>query len=1413
MVPKISAFANLPTPLKVGLLVVSGGGIIAVFRYLPPGAFWVVFIGLAIVAVLLLLYLRLLKWLKKRKAAPMERDLLQSTSTTPQGISEPANVARLDDLRKKFGDGFQKFQSAGKSIYSFPWYMIVGEPGSGKTEAIRHCNVGFPPGLQDEFQGTGGTINMNWWFTDHAVLLDTAGRLMFEEVESGGSKEWKEFLDLLKKYRPRCPVNGVLLVIPSDSLIKDTADIIEQKASKIARQFDVIQRTLDVRFPVFVVITKSDLINGFRDFFDHLEDPQLQHQILGWSNPAPLDEAYNPDFVDQHYKAIQGRLFRRRLALLREVLSEEPGTGKMRTADTLYAFPQSLGKITTRMARYLELIFSVGSKWSGKSLFFRGIYFTSSMREGSALDEDLAESLGVPIDSLPDGRVWERDRAYFLRDLFTKKIFREQGLVTYATNANKQHRRRKTAVLISAAASVLLLFFLTLYARGQFRKSIGEVKSYFRALAALEPSRLKVIKKEGEGYYKYIGKDTIEISKEGDDVTVSNVSARLAGTVKRWDKGGGIPWIFAPVSKVANDFTPELDPAQAVIYELGVLRPFAEAARDMMRTEPNGDWTIRDPGTKALRQLVRLKANKPLSDKGGYAAQTFLDPFFEYVFIDSPNSNEDYNEDKEDLHSPISMIYESWPPASLKTDPNVPDAAIDRGVDLFNAYWAAPQSKHYAQAEIIKKLTNGLERFDKAEGHIIALKGGLDGETEPLEALEQQARVAFINNWNGRYDELGEAKESIDECVRSLGNPSSLADWWADTAKNATKEVTENYQFLLSELDPNELAKGSFLAEVRDRLEIQRDKILARLRLSEFEQRLKTLDDRFYARVQDRGPLYEIRFEMYSKANEQLSKSESVSGIDEVPGAMDEVDTAVTKAHSEINGLRDLKSDGFRVQEAAGICKLAVELGGRGRRDYVVESGLEEAIKRIRELVELPVGESYDPDVAVPVLHGWKRVGDWLRRPDLPEAEFVHVKQKYDDANPAYTKYTKGYLTYWLATRPKLWVQDQIPLKDNWNAQHQEWEKLRVLRVFSELEKFAEDLEKRALTDFEKYVAPGDETLLRFRKSKQRLNDKFFQDECRQIVANWSELSTDAFAARDTLLNYKPIGLVKDYFPLSPGSPAEFVETYWAELTYSSLRVLANEVKSEGQKAFGELKRKYGSKFPLDRDGGQDLTVSELKEARSLLGRVRSWRQHEPQTIGGGAKTDVDSVNEQIGKLREIRLGEADRQWGNGIQQILQALPDGQEPHYCSVTVLGQDEQLRLKQRDESLMIEMALFRSLGLVQGDTKGTPVRTQSGKNETVEPVIEYPSDDALRVDFYRLAGDVKPGTSLEFPAQWACLKMLRRHYEGRKEGCIRLDVKDGDKPAGVLYLQLEFFRDYDRKHRLQLPGMKDWPSLKK
>jgi len=1440
MIRGISAFSNLPTPVKIGLLAVGGGGIVAGLGcLLSPGTFWIVFVGLAVVAALLVLYWCLLKWLGKRKAAPMERDLLQSTSARPQGISDPANVAKLDDLRTQFGEGVRKFQTAGKSLYSFPWYMIVGEPGSGKTEAVRHCNVGFPPGLQDELQGTGGTINMNWWFTDHAVILDTAGRLMFEQVEAGGSKEWKEFLGLMKKYRPRCPINGLLLVIPADSLIKDTADEIEQKASKIARQFDVIQRTLDVRFPVFVVITKSDLITGFRDFFDDLHDPQLQHQIMGWSNPAALDEPYSPDFVDQHLTSVQGRLFRRRLVLLKDILSEDEGIEKTRNADTLYAFPQSLAKIAPRMARYLELIFSVGSQWSGKPLFFRGIYFTSSMSEGSALDEDLAGSLGVPVDSLPDGRVWERDRAYFLRDLFVKKVFREQGLVTQATNASKLHRRRKAAVLISAAVSVVLLLFFTFYAASQFSRSVGDIRDYFESLEAVVaeggPSeaqkQFQTLMDVGEDDHRYVGRNGIP--GMSGDISRANVSVRLAGAVSQWEKKG-VPWIFAPAAKFAKRITPEkLNQAEAVVYELSVLQPFIEATRNVMCAQESGEWTHENPETRALRQLIQLKAHEPLSTEGQYSASTFLDPFFEYVFRYNKDAEDEedfnkrmrvYSEDKADLHEPLRIIYgDVWPPDSLGADPNTPDPAIEHGVGLFNEYWADPnrlstRSKDYAQIKAIEAFGEAIQDFNDAEQRLLSLQERFADEPDGSRTPEQLE--GFVRGWESDFARLTEARDVVARRSQTLVTGAKLEDLWTEAANTALQQVDENYEFLLSALKGAEATH--FLGGIRNELSAAHREVRERLSRGGFAERLRLVDQQFFTGIQGQKRLYELRFEMYAEANGYMGAVRDASTLMEVAPVIADVEKAVGEARQKVSRLLNRDPMAFRVRNASRISELALTMAEQRHLYRIVKAGLDAAPKRAAELEELIEGASdwdwkgipastadkkYDPHVGGAALAGWRSLSDTLKHRELPDE--AQLRTTYDDANGVYTGYAKRSIDdYWL---------DRVPegmIRTNVARDSQQFKALVVRDVFAELDELGKSIEK-ALAQFGAPVLQDSGSVAEFRASAEQIRERYKAERAyqtaRSVLSKWRGLPDDVWEARRALLSVLATDFREDYIPFSYRSRAEFVDAYWTELTYGLLSGLGDQVQEGADKAFRELKTGYGSKFPMERDSQTDLTRDELIQAGTLLNQIRFQEKLDSKTVGGGASTGVDRLDLLLAQLRGIQAPPNDAQWFERVEQAFVGLPKGTEPYYCRITLLRMEEQERLVRGDEQL--SLPFYRKFRLVQGTDTSKQLRTSSQANVLVDDMIaKYPGPPLL-VQFYKHASDTEPSTSVAFLQPWACLRMLDQCHDERQKGCIKLNVKgEEDEQGGVIYLLLEFFTDNECTHKIDMPTPDRWPSLK-
>jgi hypothetical protein len=627
--------SNLATKLGIG------GGAGAVFLgagYLfgkGGRGFWI-FLLLVLLLLLLLLggYFLWIYLKRKRQSARFAGEMRQQSAASPRGISDPAKRARLDDLRKKFDEGIIAYRSRGKDLYSLPWCVIVGEPGSGKTEAVRHSNVGFPPGMQDEFQGVGGTINMNWWFTNQAVLLDTAGRLMFEEVKPGETSEWKEFLSLLKKARPSCPINGLLLVIPAESLIKDTADDIQRKAGKIAQQLDVIQRTLDVRFPVFVIITKCDLILGFREFFDGLTDPQLQHQMMGWSNPDPLDSPFRPDEVEKHIDTVVNRLSRRRLGLLRDPVpeSDKPDARRIEEVDTLYALPHSLQAIVPRLRRYLETIFIAG-EWSAKPLFLRGIYFSSSMREGSALDAELAEAMSVPMEELSDFKVWERDRSYFLRDLFLEKVFRERGLVTRAGNTSAMLRKRKVVLYSCGFAALAIFMAVAWFGMGALKKGVTTHSTIWGAMAreGWDEDRIwkdSIIPKQGRYYKDLVRTERIEV---GDlpKMTLGDFHVRLRDVATNQLQAH---WWAPGMGTLAARYNAGNLVAHRIAFDTSVIKPLVDAARKKLlaASDLRGDDARRQ--AEALSVLIKLESdvlNPGLLDEGGVKA--FAEPLLTFV--------------------------------------------------------------------------------------------------------------------------------------------------------------------------------------------------------------------------------------------------------------------------------------------------------------------------------------------------------------------------------------------------------------------------------------------------------------------------------------------------------------------------------------------------------------------------------------------------------------------------------------------------------------------------------------------------------------------------------------------------------------------------------------------------------------
>lgn len=353
-------------------------------------------------------------------------------------------------------------------LYDVPWYAVLGSKGSGKTSVLLNAGLAFPldAQLQHSLVPDDARALPGWRVTNEAVLIDTAGHyvqhgtsrypLMVESSdepnegkrskrptdistvrEQADAAEWKGFLRLLRRVRPRLPLNGVLLTINVAALTHADFNVRAAESRELRARLDEMQAEFGTGFPVWLIVTKIDRLPGFKDYFASLGEPE-RAQIWGvtlWSDP----EGRTANAIRTELNLLATRLADGVSGLLRN----ETDVVRRRRLATL---PEAFSALANPLADLIGQVFAGGDNGASTVPYamLRGVYLTSASQTGRQVVADrqtlLQRMIGASGAQSNDRRGERSETGYFLRDLLFGVVFREGHLA--CPNRNREHRAR-----------------------------------------------------------------------------------------------------------------------------------------------------------------------------------------------------------------------------------------------------------------------------------------------------------------------------------------------------------------------------------------------------------------------------------------------------------------------------------------------------------------------------------------------------------------------------------------------------------------------------------------------------------------------------------------------------------------------------------------------------------------------------------------------------------------------------------------------------------------------------------------------------------------------------------------------------------------------------------------------------------
>lgn len=1359
-------------------------------------------------------------------------------------------IVRINIL---FKQGLNLLQMHSRKLYEQPWFIIVGEPMSGKSSLLRGSELELVVSAEEENNGDEKkSLPLRLWLGAKAVICDVNGRVFFDRWLNGSSAEWNYIGRLLRRKRYKKPLDGLIITLPADALLADDEALTQQKAILMTTEIGQLLHTIGMYLPCYVVVTKADMVNGFNEYVMGIND-DLRSQIFGWINgnsEARYDAGEFREFWD-------GLIARLHAGCEKSMLSRNVATklsalsNRMEITGKIYLFPDNFDKLYQNLSIYLRALFGEGNFHGADNAVLEGVFFTSAKDGEVTLSPSFAKLCGRSVEEAPIPREPKANaRPYFIRDLLHKVVFRSSpnAFFTYAEQIRRNIPKYLLCLFMLATGTVWLS--AAYFKAPRLKDSLAAATDYYASLTPLLQGNgvfnSPLIKKTGDGKY-VLNNDPLEgstssrmqfffeVFSERESLNIAPFGFKTASLLVFGDEPG---MGYDDKAFILNQLygilvrTPVIKSVGEKLIAQGEMSVLNDNKRDvidsfsLLNSVEDEDFTsLFTSGQFRLKPMISYLIPGISGD-----TMSLLDSFLpkydrkHTMTMDSAyiHSEAFFNAQKTGLNS----ILAAW--NRLDAYPQATYSKIRSAVRLSRQLEETHETlnaltKTLGRISTVEQLNDTVRRWNDLVRQQAQLAGQMEKTVREIQAtfpLEPEEEGSAGKKTAGRRGFL-DSGISIDVLLRY-----ALKEYEGRFRDDFNFVRRHAALFTQEEMPQNTVRKYLKESERNVSKKLSAEASLVRESIGDLRDN-PLYQWQFFEKPDISGYTFRILQKLYEKTAELgIPDAEEIQNGDfktnwvktqrNIKDALAAYDAAVkpyagneeiAAAAEDIRKMLLMQADLNRFiildAELRKLPSTETEM-----YNFIAANAGDRSVFDISEQLareamgDLQYNKGYDPAMTKQLLEDLFRIAAPFMKDrkfgpqEILPPTFMEEYRRYDEELGVFEKYLDSYLRYWGTYPDNVYVPAA-----SWEEFKRRLDTMKAFKVNSLLRiVYAQCL--NILKGIDDTLLSGD-----LKKEKadytalisDRLNmlTPLFTDAGTKTLNAWAELPAEPEKAWDKLSSLSEQELQNTFFNVYTTAPRSRI-AWWNDFVDNGVGLLRHENEKKLEDGFQKTLREM-SAFPLCRNcgGSRTVTPKQMEKLARLL-----------QTVTPPAAEAEKAERPLLDRKLALFKNREALDWASDILKVADSLTDTGKPLIWTLYQAPIELQNALLKGGEVAAINR--FRYIE-VKMPGAGKPRRFSTAM--TSETMIgQGKASSPITLNFYKLSGDETPEAQVKFSDYWAIFRIYLKyggHYDpATDQTYVPITIRDRGGAKFTYFVTVKFNRDIFKPD--EWPTKRNWLS---